>query len=87
MRSTVTIAELIDAGPLRPGTKLHAVSKGRRFEATLLRDATIAVDGFGVYHSPSLAANAVAKRNTNGWTFWKTPEGRTLAELRADYLA
>lgn len=35
-----------------------------------------------VFNSPSTAAASVLGRSTNGWTYWKNKEGKTLDELK-----
>lgn len=87
MRSVVSLAQLLDAGVIRSGTELRGRLKGRSFSARVQDDGSIEVRGQGVFKSPSLAGNAVTGRNTNGWDFWKLPDGRRLGDLRDLYKA
>ena len=48
---------------------LRAFHRGKTYKARLRRDGTIAV-GKRVFPSPSAAARAVVKYQTNGWQFW-----------------
>jgi len=85
MRSAVSLAELLAARLVHPGAPLHGLSRGRRFAARVQADGSILVAGKGRFDSPSLAANSVVGSNTNGWTFWRLEDGRTLADLRQSF--
>lgn len=65
--------DLLGAGVLETGQRLV----GRRAGAVgkVCDDGSIAVEGVGVFRSPSLAAMAVLGRNQNGWTFWEAEIG------------
>jgi len=82
MRSAVSVAQLLDAGLLARGAQLRGSLRGSQFTARVLDDGSIDVSGKGRFRSPSLAANAVTGRNTNGWDFWKVHDGRRLSDLR-----
>lgn len=65
---------------------------GSRREA-LIGEGALELDGpFYVFQrdvlfkSPSAASDAVTGASTNGWTVWKTKDGRTLNELRRTQL-
>ncbi len=60
-----------------------------RFRARLIESGVMRVDGEKVvferdhlFGSPSMAAIALLGRTANGWTSWKTKDGRTLHELK-----
>ena len=93
----ISIYDLIQAGLLNSGDELIMSYKPRAGEER--RKYTAVVDEDGNFHilnekfsSPSYAAlaglqDAGSDRKTvNGWTSWRTSEGKTLADLRQDYL-
>jgi hypothetical protein len=85
----VSVADLIVADLIRPGTVLHvSAKKFRGRTAIVLPDGRLEVDGVA-YDTPSGAGRAIRGRNTNGWWFWRTDvEGRDkLSELRRLYAA
>ncbi len=81
----VTIADLIDAGLLEPGTKLQWKRPRKRelHKAEVLESGKIKLDDGREFSSPSRAAreaaNIVASR---GWSVWRTEDGTLLADLR-----
>ena len=82
--SGITVKDLIASGLLQPGQKLvGAAPKFRHFTATVLADGRIDVDG-SPYDTPSGAGKATAKRNVNGWSYWRLDKdgGQKLIELR-----
>src|SRR5690606_24749331 len=85
-RYTTTLADLINAGLIAPGTRLVSTYASAAADATVNNDGTITWDD-ATYATPSAAGCAVREgRATNGWAFWaiETPTGRvTLATLRA----
>ena len=92
----VEIIDLIDGNLLNVGDSLIMSYRPRngqpkRYEATILEDGSLSVLD-QVFGSPSYAALAgisdagSTRQTVNGWTSWKTQEGRTLAELREQYL-
>lgn len=58
------------AGVFSRPVRLRKRYKGCLYQARLRRDGQIRYAG-KLYTSPSLAAQAVRKRPTNGWTFWE----------------
>jgi Restriction Enzyme Adenine Methylase Associated len=92
----VSISDLIEAGLLKANSELSMSYKPRGgerqyFEATIDSNGDLTVEDRS-FSAPSDAAlhciqKAGSDRNTvNGWTSWKTPEGRWLADVRTDYL-
>ncbi len=51
-------------------TQLRAEYKGYEYRASLRKNGEISYAG-KIYASLSAAGNAITKRNTNGWTFWR----------------
>lgn len=95
-RYDVSISDLIEKQILQVGQKLYMEYKPRkgdkkRYEAYLNDNGTINVLDQD-FSSPSYAAlagieDAGSDRKTvNGWTSWKNEQGRTLADLRENYL-
>lgn len=93
----ISVYDLVQAGLLEPGQELFMSYKPRTGEERREYKAVIDEDGnFHVlgekYSSPSYAAlaglqDAGSDRKTvNGWTSWRTSEGKTLADLRENYL-
>jgi hypothetical protein len=92
----VSISELIEADLLPVNSTLSMSYKPRGgerkyFDASITDDGELLVDGRS-FSAPSYAAlyciqKAGSDRNTvNGWTSWKTPQGKWLADLRTEYL-
>lgn len=92
----VSISDLIEARLVAPQSKLTMSYKPRGgekkiFEATVTDDGDLLV-GERSFSAPSYAAlhcmqQAGSDRNTvNGWTSWKTLDGKWLADLRTEYL-
>jgi hypothetical protein len=86
-KQRVTIADLISAGLMEPGTTLYARKAHDYRPATVLPDGRIDVDG-EIFDSPSGAAKMVTGSATNGWWFWKldTEGTRSLNNLFNDYV-
>lgn len=85
----VSVADLIVADLIRPGTVLHvSAKKFRGRTAIVLPDGRLEVDGVA-YDTPSGAGRAIRSRSTNGWWFWRTDEDgkNKLSELRRLYAA
>ncbi|MFO7698095.1 MAG: hypothetical protein R6X16_13180 [Anaerolineae bacterium] len=93
----VDLSDLMRAGLLAAGEQLamdYGPKGARRrvFRATIQADATVTVEDVP-YRSLSYAALACMqeagsnRRTVNGWTTWRTPDGRLLADLRQEYLA
>lgn len=63
----------------------------KRYEATILEDGSLSLLD-QVFGSPSYAALAgindsgSVRKTVNGWTSWKTMDGRLLSELREAFL-
>jgi hypothetical protein len=92
----VTISDLISAGLLLAGQNLTMIygprgGTRRSYSAEVSSDGDIVADGRS-FSAPSYAALyfiqlAGSQRATvNGWTSWKVDDGRTLADLRAEYI-
>jgi hypothetical protein len=88
----VEIIDLIEANLLHVSDKLFMAYKPRngqqkKYEAIILEDGSLEFMG-RKYSSPSYAAlagiqDAGSDRNTvNGWTAWKSSDGKTLSEIR-----
>ena len=95
-RYDVEIKDLIASNILTPGEKLSMDYKPRngqpkRYEATVAEDGSLTVLD-QIFSSPSYAALAgindsgSSRQTVNGWTSWKTIDGRYLSELREQYL-
>lgn len=93
----VTLADLVTAGFLHEGqTIVHSYKprggKNRTFNGSLLKDGSIAVLD-QTFTSPSYAALACIqeagseRKTVNGWTSWRTKDGKFLAQVRSEYLA
>lgn len=85
-KRNATIADLIKAKLLAPGTRLRPISSQHETIAVVKADGQLEIDG-ALYDSPSGAAVAVVGHEMNGWTFWGAPSGEgtlvPLAELRS----
>jgi hypothetical protein len=81
----IELKDLMQAGLLRKGTKLHAPS-GMNIDSlgTVLPGGRIEADG-KVFDSPSGAAKHLKGRTANGWRFWRLPDGRRLEDLRIEF--
>lgn len=74
-RYTETLAGLIAANLLKPGTVLQPARKNVSATATVLEDGQLRVNE-GVYSTPSGAAKAAAGTMAEaGWSFWQAPSG------------
>jgi len=62
--------EAVLATYIKGPIKLKAKFKGENIAARVRKDGTISLRGRR-YSSPSLAAEAVCKRASNGWMFWR----------------
>ena len=87
----VTVAELVAAQLLAPGTRLVGTRSGASYEATVLADGSIELDDRSVHSSPSAAgAAALSLTACNGWDFWRTDlprGGARLSRLRQDLIS
>ena len=83
--SSVKIQDLVNAGLLHDGDKLVCATVRGQYQdvvATIRGDGGIEIEG-QLYYSPSKAEEIVTgRRPRDGWTFWRLPDGRTLAEVR-----
>lgn len=92
----VSLSDLIETGLVVPKSKLTMSYKprggDRRFFEAIVSDDGDLVVGDRSFSAPSYAAlhciqQTGSDRNTvNGWTSWKTADGRWLADLRTEYL-
>ena len=76
-----TVADLVNAGIIGPGTMLTMTHRGHACHATVTPDGLIEIDG-RLFHSPSRAAKHVKGSSVNGWTAWRDMGGALLTELR-----
>ena len=89
-KKSVSIADLLAAGLLEPGTIIRSKwsSLTGRF-ATILADGSIETDDRTVFKSLSGSGRYVAQMTAvGGWHFWTVGEGenvRVLNDLRAEY--
>lgn len=81
----IEVKDLVAAGLLAPGTVLTPRQGGwAPLEAVVRDDGTLGVDGL-IFGSPSGAGRHVKGSVTNGWTFWRVPDGRRLIDVRAAF--
>jgi hypothetical protein len=96
-RYEVELLDLVNEGYLKVGDELTMTYKPRSgerktYNGVVLEDGSISILG-KTFSSPSFAAlygiqNAGSDRKTvNGWTSWKIPSGRTIAEVREDLIS
>jgi hypothetical protein len=79
-----TVADLLAAGLLRAGTRVHLSQGGRTASGTVTTSGEVIVEGVA-YASPSKAAQqALGGQSSNGWITWHVGDlrGPTLAALR-----
>lgn len=95
-RFDVEVSDLIESNLLKVGEKLVMPYRPRngqpkRYEATILDDGALSLLG-QVFGSPTYAALAgiidagSTRQTVNGWTSWRTMDGKSLAEIREQYL-
>lgn len=81
----IQVKHLVEAGLLTPGTELTPrPGAWEARKATVRPDGLLAVDD-KTFDSPSGAGRYVKGSNTNGWSFWRLPDGRRLLDVRAVY--
>ena len=82
----VQVKNLVEAGLIAPGTLLTPRPGGSWKErpATVLADGLLSVDG-RTFETPSGAGKYVKGKVTNGWTFWRLPDGRKLLDVRSAF--
>ena len=86
-RYETSISQLIEAGLLDAGATLTATMPKYNTTAKVTSSGAIEWNG-NAYPSPSSAGCAVRDgKATNGWTFWRLDDGRTLADLRTECAA
>ena len=76
-----TVADLVNAGIIGPGTILTTTHRGHTCHATVTADGLIEIDGER-FDSPSRAAKHVKGSSVNGWAAWRDMGGALLMELR-----
>ncbi|KQH76196.1 hypothetical protein AO501_23260 [Mycobacterium gordonae] len=84
----VTVADLIGAGLIEPGSKIFARRKAHSGRtAVILPDGRIDVDGH-LFETPSGAARWISGKSENGWWFFNVgqTDNRALAEVFNEYL-
>lgn len=95
-RYDVEIADLIKGNLVNVGDKLVMPYKPRngqpkRYEAIILEDGSLSLldQVFGSLSYAALAGiidSGSTRKTVNGWTSWKTMDGRLLSELREQFL-
>lgn len=88
----VRFAELVASGWIKPGTKLTHGDTAFESEATVTATGTIRLENSEELTSPSQAAKRTVAMhggigNRNGWSFWRTPDGRLLDDVRKEYVS
>lgn len=81
---TASLGHLIEAGLIEFTVPLtwYRPDRGVTHRAELLPSGLIRHRD-RTYGTPSAATEAVSGQQANGWTAWRVPDGRTLADLRA----
>lgn len=81
----VEVKDLVASGLLQAGTKLTPRPGTWATREALVRDdGMLEVDG-QLFGSPSGAGRHVKGSVTNGWAFWRLPDGRKLIDVRAEF--
>lgn len=81
-----TVRDLVLAGLVAPGTVLTArAGNWADRRATVRADGSIEVDG-RVFGSLSSAGKYVKGGVTNGWNFWRVPDGRRMLDVWSAYV-
>ncbi len=68
-RSPVSLADLINAGLLKPGEHLH-LRRQDDLKARVLPDGRLETKD-GIFSSPTTAANKMLGGSSNGWIVWR----------------
>ena len=79
------MGDLIEAGLLHAGDVLNRgrPQKGATHYATVLANGDLRFDDGRQFSSPTAAATLAARQSVpDGWTVWRMPDGRSLADLR-----
>ena len=93
----VSLSDLVASGFLHEGQSIvHSYKprggENRIFNGTVMKDGSIFVLGQN-FTSPSYAALACiqeagsVRKTVNGWTSWRTKDGKLLVQVRSEYLA
>lgn len=86
----VDVAQLVASGWITVGARLRSRHRTPRWEntaAVVSQDGRIYI-GDTAYETPTGAATAVRGKQTNGWWWWVVEDtGRSLRDIRAEYLA
>jgi hypothetical protein len=81
-----SVRDLIEAGLLKPGTRLVPLRGGLSGTALVLEDGELEVDGVRYEHLSPAAIAVSGKQSEPGWDFWGAPSGEgghvPLARLR-----
>ena len=80
-----TVGDLIEAGLLQASDVLSRgqPQKGATRYATVLANGDLRFDDGRQFSSPTAAATLAARHSVpDGWTVWRLPDGRSLADLR-----
>jgi alkylated DNA nucleotide flippase Atl1 len=81
----IQVKHLVEAGLLEPGTVLSPRSGAWQPRTAVVReDGLLEVDGT-TFDSPSGAGRFVKNAATNGWSFWRLPDGRRLRDVKEVY--
>lgn len=93
----ISVQDLIGAGLLVPGSKLHmsykpkSIQERKTYEVIIQDDGSLRADDQS-FNSPSYAAiyyinkAGSARKTVNGWTYWRTDDNVILADLRDRFL-
>lgn len=77
--------DLVAANLLTPGTVLAPrAGRWQSRDAIVRADGILEIDG-RAFDTPSGAGKFVKGTATNGWYFWRLPDGRKLVEARAEF--
>lgn len=78
----IKVADLLSAGLISADDRLHGLHRKSSYEVQVVIDGRLQA-GSEVYETPSQAARLLAgMAAVNGWVFWHTADGRSLAEVR-----
>lgn len=86
-RNTVTVTRLLDAGLLTAGETLTPAEDGWDGTVVVDPDGSLLGDDGQRHRSPTAAVKGVTGRWSPPWAFWKLSDGRTLDDLREEYLS
>ncbi|BDZ43355.1 hypothetical protein GCM10025865_26540 [Paraoerskovia sediminicola] len=82
----VAVKQLVAADLLTPGVELVARGQWAGATAVVTETGLLRV-GDSQFGTPSGAAKHVSGRFSNGWMFWRLPDGRRLADVRTAFRA